>query len=832
MYSAEKHLRPEQIEWLINGKGSDAAAEAPVEFWGESRQHLAQCTVCEKLVHLQGEIQMRLLGLNGQRAQSSAENCPDQKVWWNLAARTLPEPEVEKLMDHAIQCEHCSPLLKTATEDLALETTPQEVNQIEALKSARTDWQRDLAAKISITNVLPGPHSRQYTARRKWIQLAGWAFAAFALLLLGGYWLLERDTVAKADRLVAHAYSLNRKFDFRIGQADYGPVRVQRGASKESPEQMLEARAILARLQNTHENDPEFLQAQGRASLADLEIPTALAILKRAHELRPQSESILVDLATAYAVEGDRGSPESYETALQFLDEALQKTPIDATALFNRALLYERLQSFDHAVKDWNAFLQASPSGPWADEARKKVAEDSEKLKGEKERGLDPSILLKWLQSSPSTEALEARSEDLVDAAASEWIKNPRPIAGKLSLIADINRDWNRDLWLFDLLAYSRKPGFVAAASDLVAAVRANNSGYHGIALTNARKAVAEFDAIGSVAGSIRSRWEVAYALQRSGKAKPCIKDSQEVEKLSHSHEYSWIEVQSEIVEGVCVGMVGDDLLAAETFKKALSDSEKHNYSSLGLRAMVMMSSMEGLEGQIRQELSTDLDGLSRYWNGLSPPLRAYQFYSDLTGLAEKAALWDVAKSFGEESVRAAHESPYHYAEAIAELRLGEAFNNCLNLKSSAAHFDAASRLFSQLPPSAAAKLYRIDAEVQLASLETAGPASSVISTSVARLAALEPVVKTIDQGHTVLRYYNALGDLNLRAGNVAEARSAFENSIAITRRERGSFASPEIRASLARDATAAFRSLATTLLLQSQTDQALAIWEDFEGSE
>ena len=30
MYSAEKHLGPEQVEWLINGKESDGAVERPL----------------------------------------------------------------------------------------------------------------------------------------------------------------------------------------------------------------------------------------------------------------------------------------------------------------------------------------------------------------------------------------------------------------------------------------------------------------------------------------------------------------------------------------------------------------------------------------------------------------------------------------------------------------------------------------------------------------------------------------------------------------------------------------------------------------------------------
>jgi CHAT domain-containing protein/cytochrome c-type biogenesis protein CcmH/NrfG len=827
--SPNEHFSPEQFEWLVNGRESERACEAPADFWDTAGKHLEQCRSCEKLVQLHAEIEKRLNAQKARPGRVQNDDCPDGQVWLELATGILPEPRAEQLMNHALQCDHCGLLLREAVEDVGVETPLEETDAMAGLQTANSDWQRKFANRLAKESQSRQQMTHSALPRRRWLAL-GWALAAIAVVFAVSFWLNARDSVGKADRLIAKAYSVNRTSEFRIGHADYGRVQVRRGPAKEDPEELLEARAMLDRLRKNQENNPEFLQAQGRASLAELDISSALTALKRAHELLPDSSSILTDLAAAYAVEGDGGTPETYETALQFLDEALQKTPNDSTALFNRAIVNERLQSFDHAVQDWNAFLRVTPSGPWADEARQKSGADSEKLKKEKERGLDPSTLLKWLQTSPSTEALEARSEDLADAAASNWIANPQPIISELSLVARINRDWNHDPWLSELLEHSRENGFSSAASHLSAAVRANNSGDHGTALANARQAVTEFGAIGNLAGATRARWEAAYALQRSAEARACIHESHDVANKARAHQYGWIEIQSVMVEGVCVGMLGDDQSAAKSFNTALSLARSHNYSSLELRALIMQSSAEGSEGQTSKEWSTDLDGLSRYWAGSSPPLRAYQLYSDMTSLAEKAALWNVAKSFGEEAVHAAQQSPYRYAEAIAELRLGEALKNCSELDSSATHLAAAAQLFSELPPSDATNLYRIDAEVQLSSLEIDGPSTSVASLS--RLAALEPVVKTVDQGRIVLRYYNSLGKLNLSAGKVAEARSAFENSIAITRRERGSFVSPASRASLAQDAVAAYRNLASTLLLQSQTDQALAVWEDFEGSE
>ena len=113
MYSSEKHLSPEEVEWLINGKGSDGAVGAPVEFWNEARQHLAQCAACEKLVHLHGEIHDRLVGLSGQPAQPSAENCPDEKFWRGLSRRNFARFRSRKIYGSRYRLQTLWPIIES-----------------------------------------------------------------------------------------------------------------------------------------------------------------------------------------------------------------------------------------------------------------------------------------------------------------------------------------------------------------------------------------------------------------------------------------------------------------------------------------------------------------------------------------------------------------------------------------------------------------------------------------------------------------------------------------------------------------------------------------------
>ena len=82
------------------------------------------------------------------------------------------------------------------------------------------------------------------------------------------------------------------------------------------------------------------------------------------------------DLAAArYAAAADLQRPSLYPSALAAADRALQLDPALPEALFNRALILERLRLADEARRAWTRYLAADPSSPWAEEARARLAE-------------------------------------------------------------------------------------------------------------------------------------------------------------------------------------------------------------------------------------------------------------------------------------------------------------------------------------------------------------------------------------------------------------------------------------------------------------------------
>src|SRR5205814_7963767 len=105
----------------------------------------------------------------------------------------------------------------------------------------------------------------------------------------------------------------------------------------------------------------------GHADDADVALRTAAE--------RSSSAAIWNDLAATRYVRSQRDdNPATLTAALAAADAALRVDGRYAEALFNRALIVERLGLRDEARAAWRRFLDVDDKSPWADEARTHLA--------------------------------------------------------------------------------------------------------------------------------------------------------------------------------------------------------------------------------------------------------------------------------------------------------------------------------------------------------------------------------------------------------------------------------------------------------------------------
>lgn len=124
-----------------------------------------------------------------------------------------------------------------------------------------------------------------------------------------------------------------------------------------------------------HDQSAEAQHAAGVAMVLVEKPDEAIAKLESAARSSHDAKS-WSDLAAArYATASKLGRASLYPEALAAADAALHIDPNLPEALFNRALILERLGLTDEAKRAWQRFLETDSSSEWATEARSRIAQ-------------------------------------------------------------------------------------------------------------------------------------------------------------------------------------------------------------------------------------------------------------------------------------------------------------------------------------------------------------------------------------------------------------------------------------------------------------------------
>jgi tetratricopeptide (TPR) repeat protein len=381
--SSDRHLDEDEIElllWCRKRDRGDSVDNTLEDAWGE--RHIATCTRCGRLLEAREKGQMAMEEALKTNSRRPGPNCPSFAIWPLVAAGAVDSSE---LAEHAADCDWCGILLRQAMRDITADPSEEEQEAVRRLPSSEPGMARIIADRLSTqaaacagrrTGVAPFP-----LRRNLWIGLV----AASVAVGVVAYWftLGGRDP----NRLLEQAYSANRTMEWRMRGAQHASVHLSRGRSAAELEsmtpQLLRAEAVIAEHLVSNPNDPHWMTAKGRADLLTWRCDSAIGQFRRVLEVEPESEIALVDLAGAYFERAEAtGRDLDYGTAIDLLGRALQKSPNDPIALFNRALVSERMYLYRQAVTDWEALLKNEQRGGWADEARARLSELKKKVNG------------------------------------------------------------------------------------------------------------------------------------------------------------------------------------------------------------------------------------------------------------------------------------------------------------------------------------------------------------------------------------------------------------------------------------------------------------------
>jgi hypothetical protein len=143
----DPHLNNDQIDELLRFHPGDRENSPKGQIDERIRIHLKHCNICQTRVRAEGKAMERLAQLKPGKTEARSPGCPSEGALLELAAGISTDPE--PLLSHAVQCDHCGPLLSEALNDLTGECTYPEEARIAGLDSATSKWQGELAGRLS-----------------------------------------------------------------------------------------------------------------------------------------------------------------------------------------------------------------------------------------------------------------------------------------------------------------------------------------------------------------------------------------------------------------------------------------------------------------------------------------------------------------------------------------------------------------------------------------------------------------------------------------------------------------------------------------------------------
>jgi tetratricopeptide (TPR) repeat protein len=273
--------------------------------------------------------------------------------------------------------------LHAVVEDFTAAPTDVELQSLGELQSSGEAWQLQAARKMVRASGRGGVISMP---PRK-----GFAWAAALVAATGAGWLAWQQWAASDPaRLIAEAYSQKRPFEFRIPDAAYSDLRLERGANGSSfqrPAALLEAEAKVARELAKEPDSVKWLSLRARAEMLTWDPETAIVTLQRALDRKPGDPDLTADLGMAYALRAYADKRDlDYAYAIEYLGRSLKTRPNSPVTVFNRAIVYGLMHLNDAAAQEWRHYLELDPAGAWHEEAQRRL----DQLGAKKNSGKQP----------------------------------------------------------------------------------------------------------------------------------------------------------------------------------------------------------------------------------------------------------------------------------------------------------------------------------------------------------------------------------------------------------------------------------------------------------
>lgn len=386
-----------------------------------------------------------------------------------------------------------------------------------------------------------------------------------------------------------------------------------------------------------------------------------------------------------------------------------------------------------------------------------------------------------------------------------------------LASMLETNHD---DLWFKDFL---RAPPSVTANQLLASAMNNNRMGETSRAEGEAAKAEAIYLRTGNLPGAARSHSEIIYALRRKSLSHECGAQINQLRRQITGRHYFWLEIVTDYESANCRAMVRAFDVASAFAQKAVTEARQHSYPSLILRSLTLLTAFDSEEGRYRSAFNGDAEGLRTFWQGVYPPERGFQFYSDAAIAAEQKRYWHLAATLHNEAAQMLAGTERYDFRALAHYHAAASLMRAADYANAQVQTDQARALIQKMSKGSSKTFIEANSTIQLVNIDLA---NNRLQSAENRLLEIEPALKETDNFIVKLAYLRQWADLKRRQHDFSAERNFLDQAATIANQGFANLTSVEQRAAWSHEVDQIYRRRIEIELLANPESTAQPFFE------
>lgn len=513
-------------------------------------------------------------------------------------------------------------------------------------------------------------------------------FAAVAFLLFGFIFLIWRVAFYQSDvdRGLAElriAYRDTRPIESRttINQ-DYAPLLVTRGNTTAVVDEKARRRAELLLLDASKSlSDAEAHHALGLLYLVDKKYEKALEEFNLALKFAPDKAKLHNDLGAALLEKGRQAeidekfdeALENYSLALKSLNQALEIDNSSLEALFNKALVLQKMQNPNQAQEAWEKYLEKDSASPWANEARKNLELLKQKNRASKDKSQILQDFLDAFHKKDDERAWEVTSQTkelitgimIQQQLARRFLEDTQQsrkeaaaeILSAFVYLGKLEKQNADDLYFAELADYYSKTNqiqqqkLIKAHTELQKGNELIRNTDFVSALETLNRAQDLFVSAGNIWEARLAEQRIGYSLSRLDKIKESEKRLTALSEFCEQNRYKWLQTMTDGWNAENYYFLGESSKAIslnqKALKLALETSDNYNIH----RVLVQFTEVYQTIGDSRKALFFTYQNLILPESYHTFPRQKWRDLNYASEALHRFKLYDAAVAFGKESV-------------------------------------------------------------------------------------------------------------------------------------------------------------------------------------